>query len=272
MGALGALVAAALLAGCAGTPATPATVAGPLPDRVPPLTAWPAPRAVPATGAPGRSAPGGDPSTRAADALLPDGWLPWTIHASKKPTRYRLETRDGRTVLRADADSSASGLITRLSIDPLRHPRLSWRWMIDSLVEGADNTDRHAEDAPVRVVLGFDGDKSTLPLKDQMFFEQVKLLTGRDMPYATLMYIWENKKPVGTVIRNPNTDRVRKIVVASGPVGVRRWLEFRRDIVDDFTLAYGKPPPGRLVAVAILTDTDNTRQRVTAWYGDIELD
>lgn len=278
--------AAATLAACAGvtpqadppdrTPTPVATAdAGPALQQVPPLTAQPGDPAafvktVATLPAAGEGAQG-DPAAPVRSPLLPPGWAPWTIHPSKKSTRYRLEMLDGRMALRADADSSASGLITRLSIDPNRQPVLSWRWRIDSLVSGADNTDRYAEDAPVRVVLAFDGDKRTLPFRDQLFFEQVKLLAGREMPYATLMYIWENRKPVGAVIRNPNTDRVRKIVVASGPAGVRKWLEFRRNIVEDYKLAFGKPPPGRLVGVAILTDTDNTRQKVTAWYGDITL-
>ena len=37
------------------------------------------------------------------------------------------------------------------------------------------------------------------------------------------------------------------------------------------TQAMMRKLPGRLVGVAILTDTDNTRQKVTAWYGDITL-
>ena len=43
----------------------------------------------------------------------------------------------------------------------------------DLVADGADNTDRYAEDAPVRVVLAFEGDKRTLPFRDQLFFEQV---------------------------------------------------------------------------------------------------
>lgn len=107
-------------------------------------------------------------------------------------------------------------------------------------------------------------------MKDRLFFEQAKFFSGNEMPYATLMYIWENNKPVGSVIHNPNTGRVRKIVVASGPVGLREWQIFRRNIVEDYKLAFGKPP-GRLLGVAILTDTDNTKEKVTAWYGDIKL-
>lgn len=202
--------------------------------------------------------------------LLPSGWEPWILHPSKAKTRYRLEKLESGMAMRADADSSASGLVSPLRIDPTRRPILEWRWRIDALIPGADNTDRYAEDAPVRVVLAFDGDKSVLPLKDRLFFEQAKLFAGRELPYATLMYIWENNKAVGTVIQNPHTARVRKIVVASGPLGVREWKSFRRNIVEDFKLAYGKPP-GKLLGVAILTDTDNTKEKVTAWYGDIRL-
>jgi hypothetical protein len=103
-----------------------------------------------------------------------------------------------------------------------------------------------------------------------MFFEQTKLFAGREMPYATLMYVWENREPVDAVIHNPHTDRVRKIVVASGIQDVGRWLDFRRDIVADYRRAYGAEP-GRLIGVGLMTDTDNTRSSVTAWYDDLTL-
>ncbi len=202
--------------------------------------------------------------------LLPSGWEPWVLHPSKAKTRYRLEKLESGMAMRADADSSASGLVSQLRIDPAKRPFLEWRWRVDSLISGADNTDRYAEDAPVRIVLAFDGDKGALPMRDRMFFEQARFFSGNEMPYATLMYIWENNKPVGTVIHNPNTGRVRKIVVASGPIGVRQWQSFRRNILEDYKLAFGQLP-GKLLGVAILTDTDNTKEKVTAWYGDIKL-
>jgi hypothetical protein len=212
----------------------------------------------------------GPPRFAARDSSVASGWEPWILHPSKARTRYRLENHDSGMVMRADADSSASGLVCRLRIDPSKRPFIEWRWRVDSLIAGADNTDRYAEDAPVRIVLAFDGDKSALPIRDRLFFEQARIFSGNDMPYATLMYIWENNKPVGTVIQNPHTGRIRKIVVASGPIGVRQWQSFRRNIIEDFKLAYGYAP-GKLLGVAILTDTDNTKEKVTAWYGDIKL-
>ena len=58
---------------------------------------------------------------------------------------------------------------------------------------------------------------------------------------------------------NPHTSRVRKIVVQSGERGAKQWLSYRRDIVADFERAYGHKP-GRLVAVGVMSDSDNTRQ------------
>lgn len=202
---------------------------------------------------------------------LPHGWEPWILSPAKKKTRYDTRGNNGDTVVLATADSSASGLARRMNIDPSVLPWIEWRWRVDALIPGADNTDRYAEDSPVRIVLAFEGDKQKLPMRDQLFFEQARLLSGgRDMPYATLMYIWENRQPVGTILTNPHTARVRKIVVASGEEGLGRWQTYRRNIVEDYRRAYGYDP-GRLVGVAILTDSDNTRQTASAHYGKIRL-
>jgi hypothetical protein len=48
-------------------------------------------------------------------------------------------------------------------------------------------------------------------------------LSGRELPYALLQYVWANTIPVGTVLENPYTRRVRMLVVASGADGVGRW-------------------------------------------------
>ncbi len=168
---------ALLMAGCAVAPARlPAPVVAPVRADglvvIPPLTAAPVKLASSTVESAPETTGDAAPDDAVAAGDLPDGWQPWTIHPSKRRTVYRLETRDSGIALRADAESSASGLITRVSIDPLRQPVLRWRWRIDSLVNGADVTDRYAEDAPVRVVLAFEGDKSKLPYRDQLFFEQ----------------------------------------------------------------------------------------------------
>jgi hypothetical protein len=197
-------------------------------------------------------------------------WTSWRIHPTKPTTAFRPVSLDGSRVLEAVADRSVSGLKQMVDVDPAQRPIIEWRWRIDQPIAGADVADRYADDAPVRVVLAFEGDTSTLPMKDQMFIERAKLLTGQDLPYATLMYVWCNKNAAESVVPNAHFSRVQKIVVQSGEGGAKQWLTYRRDFVADYERAFGQKP-GRLIAIGVMSDSDNTKQMSRSWYGDIRL-
>jgi hypothetical protein len=201
---------------------------------------------------------------------LPPGWQPWVLSRFKRSTAYKLVNEQGRTVVRARAESSASGLIHPLKLDPQTYPVLHWHWKADELIQKADNTQKHLEDSPVRLVVSFDGDLDTLNMQDRIFFDNVRLLTGQQMPYATLMYIWENRAPLNTVIDNRHTSRIKMIVAESGRDRIGKWQEVTRNIIEDYRRAFGEEP-GRITAIGIMTDTDNTGDNVHAWYGDIEF-
>ena len=146
--------------------------------------------------------------------------------------------------------------------------KLHFSWKVPTLIAKADMTQRETEDAPVRVVLAFDGDRSKLSAKDSMLSELSRALTGEEMPYATLMYVWGNQPEVNSVIINPRTDRIRKMVVESGPRNLDQWMEYERDIRSDYKKAFGEEP-GALIGIGIMTDTDNTQSTANAWYGPL---
>lgn len=189
----------------------------------------------------------------------------------KLRTAFRLDKHQGRSSTRADAERSASMLRQKLQIPAERLGRLSFEWQVDQLIVDADMRHRETEDSPVRVILAFDGDRQKFSAKNAMLSELSRALTGEEMPYATLMYVWSNREPVESVIINPRTDRVRKIVVESGAQGLRQWRHYERQIRQDFEKAFGEAP-GTLIGLAIMTDTDNTQSSARAWYGDIRLD
>jgi hypothetical protein len=203
---------------------------------------------------------------------LPRGWQTLTIHRNKRPTHYDLvvDADTQRVVLHAVAARSASGLKQRLAVDPTTTPIIAWRWRVTRLIPAADATDRDAEDSPVRLLLFFDGDKRTLSAGEQGKLELARLVSGTDVPYATLMYIWENRHPVGQVIASSHTSRVQMVVAGSGSDRLGQWKSFERDYVEDYRRAFGELPR-RLVGVGILTDTDNTGAEIEAFYGDIAL-
>jgi hypothetical protein len=121
------------------------------------------------------------------------------------------------------------------------------------------------------VVLFFEGDRSRFSARDSMMSELLRSITGEEMPYATLMYVWCNKREPGTVITNSRTARVRKVVVESGARKLNQWLDYERDIRADYERAFGEAP-GALVGIGIMSDSDNTRSTTQAWYGPVRVD
>jgi Protein of unknown function (DUF3047) len=202
----------------------------------------------------------------------PRHWQPLTITRAKAPTQYRLvyDEQAHTVVVHARSQRSATGLKQLLDVDPAAKPRVAWRWRVQDLIAGADNLDRHAEDSPVRLLLFFDGDKRRLPPRDQVALEMAEMVSGQSVPYATLVYLWENRQPVGTVIDSAHTGRIKMVVAGSGRDRLGQWKHFERDYVADFQRAFGERP-GRLIGVGIMTDTDNTGTEIEAFYGDIEL-
>lgn len=204
------------------------------------------------------------------DGGLPLGWESYRVRRDIPDSHYFTAESDGRTVLRAESQRGASGLRCPLDADPAQRPWVQWRWRAETLPAGARADDLGLDDSPARVVLAFDGDIGTLPLRDRIFFEQVELFTGQRLPYAMLMYVWDATLPAGRFVPYGRSGRIRKLVVRSGPDGLGTWLDHRRNITEDFQAAFGEAP-GRLVSVGVLTDADDLKQPMRADYGDITL-
>lgn len=210
-------------------------------------------------------------SQASAGSALPGAWQPWVLAKFKRPTIYDMVRDAGGTVVQAQADASASGLVHALAeLDPRRYRDLGWQWKIEQLIKTQDNTRRATEDAPARVIVKFGGDRTKLDFGERAFAAKVKAMTGYDMPHATLMYIWARDSALETLIPNHHTDRIKMIVAESGPAGLGAWRTLKRDLYADFRLAFGEEP-GPIIGVGIMTDTDNTGEQARAWYGDITL-
>ncbi|MEO8279681.1 MAG: DUF3047 domain-containing protein [Ideonella sp.] len=221
-------------------------------------------------------------SPDAADALATSGWARasssppadsrWT-HLSfpgKRASRYAPQRKDGRDALMVSAVSSASMVRRQVRVEPEALGRLQFSWLVPGMIDAADMTRRESDDSPVRLILAFEGDRSTFSAKDAMLSELAEAITGEPLPYATLMYVWSNRRPIESVIINPRTSRIRKLVMETGPDKVGRWLNYERDVRADFVKAYGEQP-GALLSIGLMTDTDNTRSEASAWYGPVRM-
>jgi len=203
----------------------------------------------------------------------PNQRLPgWKHHLfpGKSASQFRYVQKDGRAAMAANSVSSASMLRQVIRVEPAELADLRFSWKVPALMARADMALRDADDSPVRILLMFEGDRSKFSSKNAMLSELARALTGEELPYATLMYVWCNTRAPGTVIINPRTDRIRKLVVESGAGNLQQWIDYKRDIRKDYETAFGEAP-GALVGIGIMTDSDNTRTSTQAWYGPVTL-
>ncbi len=212
---------------------------------------------------------------RAAERLLttPPSTLAWQPFAlpGKRYVAYEPVQVLARPALRVKANNSVSILRRRFEPTLLAPGRLSFSWKVDALPLAADLAVADASDSPVGIVLGFEGDRTRWTPRMHRLSEMSRLLTGEELPYATLIYVWGSNEAPGTVVVNPRTDRIRKLVLDSGPSQLGRWRDHVRDVQADYRQAFGEEP-GELRVVALMTDTDNTGSALTAWYGALTLE
>ena len=209
------------------------------------------------------------PPATSVSARWTDGWQPFVL-PGKTATVYVAGNDDGRWVLHAQSERSASMYRRVLRIEPEQLGQVSFSWKVRSLLSEADVRESETGDAVVRVMLAFDGDASRLSARTRLMFDLMQSLSGEAPPFATLMYVWDSRAEVNSVVLNKRSDRVRKIVLESGPTHLGQWRSYQRDVRADYRRAFGEDP-GALIGVAVMTDSDNTRSRAEAWYGEIRF-
>ena len=212
------------------------------------------------------------PFSSAAPGVAPP--LPWhvvTLPKIPRHTRFDVVEFDGATVLRVTADASYANLLHPLGGE--RAPRLRWRWRVEQPIEHADLTRKDGDDVPARVCVLFDLPLAHLRLRDRLRVEFGRALFDRDLPAASICYVWDRQLAGGTWLANAYTDRVQMLVLRQGGYGA--WRDESRDLAADFARAFphearaGTPP---LRALAVSADGDNTGGRSLAYFGDLVLE
>ena len=208
-------------------------------------------------------------SSASVGQVLPDGWKPLTFKKIPKQTAYELIKDGDAVVVKAVSDASASGLTKAVNIDPKEYPIVRWRWKVENVLKHSDVSRKDGDDYPARLYITFAYDPDKVSLGKKLKFKTGQAIFG-DIPIAALNYIWDTKTPIGTIVENAYTDFAQMVVVESGMQKIGQWVSEERNIYVDYKQAFGEEPP-LMNGVAIMTDTDNTKEQATAYYGDIQF-
>ncbi|GAB5408264.1 MAG: hypothetical protein BalsKO_06290 [Balneolaceae bacterium] len=183
-------------------------------------------------------------------------------------TNYRLIEIDDRVAIKAESINSASGLVYKVDIDPKEYPIIEWSWKVDEVIEKGDYKSKKGDDYPARIYITFDYSKKKLKFFDRVKYEAIRTFTSYKIPLRAINYIWANKAEEGTSAPNAYTDWVHMIAVETGENISGEWKIEIQNIYEDYKKAFGEEPP-LINAVAIMTDSDDTKSKAEAYYGNI---
>jgi len=175
----------------------------------------------------------------------------WSDKIFKGKTDYTLVKENDKTVLKAHSEKGASGLLKKVKLDPKAYPVLRWSWKVEHALKKEDVTRKSGDDFAARIYVVF----------PRTFFWQTRAIN----------YVWAAKLPKGSSVPSPYTSKAVIVAVESGDEKAGQWVGEERNFYEDYRKLFGEEPP-KLGAVAIMTDTDDTGDEATAYYGDIFLE
>jgi hypothetical protein len=190
------------------------------------------------------------------------------------PTRYAVVEREGRRVLRIDAEASYGNLVHDLGRILPAGTALAWRWNVERFADGTDLRRKAGDDVAAKVCVLWDLPLDRVPFVERQLLRLARNRTGEALPAATLCYVWDAALPAGTLLDNAYSRRVRLLVLRGAGDAAGRWQSERRDLAADFLRAFGDEARGEVppvLAIAVGADADNTRGRSTAFVDGPEL-
>lgn len=178
------------------------------------------------------------------------GWKNQGVFGARNSTAYSFVQDNSRTVLMGKSVDAASGLIRKIEIDPKAYPVISWSWKIDHTVRKGNERAKAGHDFAARLYVVF----------PRGFFSRTRAIE----------YVWGNAMRKGEVLRNPYSNNVVMIAVDAGDDLAGHWTFHKRNYAEDYRAAFGEEAP-KVGAIAIMTDSDNTHESATGYYGDITV-
>jgi len=188
--------------------------------------------------------------TALVGAFSSEGLAGWEDKFFRGVTEYSLVTESGRTVLKAHSVKSASAKIYKIDANAQETPMLRWSWKVERTLAREDVTRKPGDDFAARVYVVF----------PRLFLWQTRAIN----------YVWAAKMPKESIAPSPYTDHNQLLAVETGDGQAGQWKNEERNIYNDYRRIFHEEPPA-VGAIAVMTDTDDTQDEVSAWYGDITL-
>jgi len=183
-------------------------------------------------------------------AFSTEGLTDWKTKSFLGNTDYQITSIDNTLALQAISHASASGLYKEQRIDLHKTPYLNWSWRINHHLKGLNEQSKSGDDFSARVYIVVSGG---------WFFWKTKAIN----------YVWASNTAKGDIWPNAFVGKKAMMVpLRSSDDKTHTWYSEKRHILADFKYLFGYDIQ-YIDAVALMTDTDNSKSDAKAYYDNI---
>ena len=171
------------------------------------------------------------------------------VRGADNKTAYTVGSNENGNYLKAIADNAASGLGKEIKIDLNKTPFINITWKIEKDIPGIDETAKKGHDFAARVFV-------------------IKKTGATALSNRAINYVFSSNQDVGSNSRSPYTKKSIDNVLATTKTNLNEWVTVKANVKDDFK-KFHNLDVNELDGIAIMSDTDNSKQKSITYYQNI---
>ena len=171
------------------------------------------------------------------------------VRGADNKTIYTVGSNDNGNFLKAVADNAASGLGKEVKIDLNKTPFINITWKIEKDLPGIKENTKKGHDFAARVFA-------------------VKKTGATPLSNRAINYVFSSNSEVGFNSPSPYTKKSIDNVLASTKNNLNEWITVKANVKEDFK-RFHDLNVDELDGLAIMSDTDNSKMKVIAYYQNI---
>ena len=171
------------------------------------------------------------------------------VRGAYNKTKYSVGSNKNGNYLKAIADNAASGLGKEIKIDLNKTPFINITWKIEKDIPGIDETAKKGHDFAARVFV-------------------IKKTGATALSNRAVNYVFSSNQDVGSNSPSPYTKKSVDNVLATTKTNLNEWVTVKANVKEDFK-KFHNLDVNELDGIAIMSDTDNSKQKSITYYQNI---
>ena len=171
------------------------------------------------------------------------------IRGADAKTEYSVGNNENGKFLRAEADSSASGLGKEIKINLNETPFLNITWKVEKDLPGIDESTKKGHDYAARVFV-------------------VKKTGATPLSNRAMNYVFSSNNEVDTFHPSPFTKKSIDYVLSTTKENFNEWVTVKVNVKKHFK-KFHNLDLDEINGLAIMSDTDNSKLKAISYYQNI---